>query len=88
MVEAIKSEYSSLGPVLVEKISSLQNLNEKAACIWLFIRARDKCKGAIAQYISQIIKKQYEMKQRGETIEKEFVIPDYLKEAIYCVTER
>lgn len=88
LVEAIKSEYSVLGPVLEEKISSLQNLDEKAACIWLFIRARDKCKGAIAQYISQIIKKQCEMKQRGETLEKEFVIPDYLKEAVYCVTER
>jgi len=66
----------------------LLDVNEKAACVWLFIRARDKCKGAIAQYISQIINKQCEMKKLGENIEKEFVIPDYLKDAIYCVTER
>ncbi len=69
-------------------INSLQDMNEKAACVWLFIRAREKCKGAIAQYISQIIKKQCEMRKRGENIEKEFVIPEYLKEAVYCVTER
>ena len=41
-----------------------------------------------AQYISQIIKKQYEMKKKGETVDKEFIIPDYLKDAVYCVTER
>ena len=87
-IKAIKSEYSQLGPTLEQKVNSLHDMNEKAACVWLFIRARDKCKGAVAQYISQIIKKQCEMKKRGETIEKEFVIPDYLKEAVYCVTER
>ena len=88
LVEAIKSEYSELGPSLEEKVSSLRNLNEKAACVWLFIRTRNKSKGAIAQYISQIIKEQCEMKKRGETIDKEFIIPDYLKDAVYCVTER
>ena len=86
-VEAIKNEYSELGPTLEEKVNSLQNVSEKAACIWLFVRTRNKCKGAIAQYISRIIKKQCEMKKRGETVAKEFIIPDYLKNAIYCVTE-
>ena len=88
LVEAIKSEYPQLGPKLEEKVNSLQNMNEKAACVWLFIRARDKCKGAIAQYIGQIIKEQCEMKKNGETIDKEFSIPDYLKNAVYSVTER
>jgi len=87
-IEAIKSEYSQLGLDLEQRVNSLRDMNEKAACVWLFIRARDKCKGAIAQYISQIIKKQCEMRKKGENIEKEFVIPDYLKEAVYCVTER
>lgn len=87
-IEAIKSEYSQLGSALEQKVNSLHDMNEKAACVWLFIRAREKCKGAIAQYISQIIKKQCEMRKMGENIEKEFVIPDYLKEAVYCVTER
>lgn len=87
-IDAIKSEYSQLGPALEQKVNSLQDINEKAACVWLFIRARDKCKGAIAQYISQIINKQCEMRKIGEIIEKEFVIPDYLKDVVYCVTER
>lgn len=88
MVEAIKNEYTQLGPKLEAKVNSLQDMNEKAACIWLFIRTRDKCKGAIAQYISRIIGKQREMKKSGEAIDKEFIIPDYLKNVVYCVTER
>lgn len=87
-IDAIKSEYSQLGVLLEEKVNSLNNINEKAACVWLFIRARDKCKGAIAQYISQIINRQCEMRKKHENIEKEFVIPEYLKDAVYCVTER
>ena len=55
------------------------SISEKAACVWLFIRARDKCKGAVAQYISQVICDQHELKKKGEQIEKEFVIPEYLK---------
>ena len=87
-IDAIKNEYSQLGPLLEQKVNRLQDINEKAACVWLFIRARDKCKGAIAQYISQIINKQCEMRKMDEIIEKEFVIPDYLKDVVYCVTER
>lgn len=87
-IDAIKNEFKKLGPLVEEKVNSLDNLEEKAACIWLFIRAREKCKGAIAQYISQIINKQFEMKNKGEYIENEFIIPQYLKNAVYCVTER
>ena len=47
-----------------------------------------KCKGEIAQYISQIIKEQCDAKKSGRDIDKEFMIPDYLKEAVYCVTKR
>ena len=49
---------------------------------------RDKCKGAVAQYISQVISDQHELRKKGEQIEKEFIIPDYLKNAIYSVTEQ
>ena len=71
-----------------EKIATLSELSEKAACVWLFIRTRDKCKGAVAQYISQVISGQKEQKNNKETIEKEFIIPEYLKDAIYSVTEK
>ena len=76
-----------MGPRLEAKIALLSSLSEKAACIWLFIRARDKCKGEVAQYISQVICDQHELKKNGKQIEKEFVIPEYLKKAIYSVTE-
>ena len=88
MVEAIKNCYIDLGPKLEEKIATLSKLSEKAACVWLFIRTRDKCKGAVAQYISQVISDQKEQKNNKETIEKEFIIPDYLKDAIYSVTDQ
>lgn len=88
MVEAVKNCYVDLGPKLEEKIATLSELSEKAACVWLFIRTRDKCKGAVAQYISQVISDQKEQKNNKEKIEKEFIIPEYLKDAIYSVTEK
>ena len=88
MVEAIKNCYVDLGPKLEEKIATLSELSEKAACVWLFIRTRDKCKGAVAQYISQVISDQKKQKDNKKTIEKEFIIPEYLKDAIYSVTEK
>lgn len=69
-------------------MATLSELSEKAACVWLFIRTRDKCKGAVAQYISQVISDQKKQKDNKKTIEKEFIIPEYLKDAIYSVTEK
>lgn len=88
MVEALKKCYSDLGVKLEEKIASISTLSEKAACVWLFIRTRDKCKGAVAQYISQVISDQHELRKNGQEIEKEFTIPEYLKNAINSVTEQ
>ena len=87
MIEALKTCYTDLGPKLETKVGLLSQLSEKAACIWLFIRARDKCKGAV-EYISQVISEQHELRKKGEQIGKEFIIPDYLKNAIYSVTEQ
>lgn len=88
MVEALKKFYINLGLKLEEKVANLSQISEKAACVWLFIRTRDKCKGAVAQYISQVISDQHELRNKGLKIEKEFTIPDYLKDAIYSVTEK
>lgn len=88
MIQALKKCYTDLGPKLETKVGLLSQLSEKAACVWLFIRARDKCKGTVAQYISQVISDQNELKKKGKQIEKEFIIPDYLKNAIYSVTEQ
>lgn len=88
MIEALKTCYTDLGPKLETKVESLSQLSEKAACVWLFIRTRDKCKGAVEQYISQVINDQHELRKKGEHIQREFIIPDYLKNAIYSVTEQ
>lgn len=88
MIDALKKCYTDLGTKLEAKVAALSQLSEKAVCVWLFIRTRDKCKGAVAQYISQVISNQYELRKKGERIEKEFTIPDYLKHAIYSVTEQ
>ena len=88
MIEALKTCYTDLGPKLETKVGSLSQLSEKAACVWLFIRTRNKCKGAVAQYISQVISNQHELREKGEQIQREFIIPDYLKNAIYSVTEK
>ncbi len=88
MIEAIKTVYKDLGKNLENKIKDLNDINQKATCIWLFIRTRDKCKGAVAQYISQVIKEQRIKEENGEELDKKFTIPDYLKNAIYSVTEK
>ena len=82
MVEALKIYYKDLGPQLETKIKMLNKLDEKATCVWLFIRTRDKCKGAVAQYISQVISYQYEQEKKGNSIERKFIIPNYLKDDI------
>lgn len=88
LLEAIKKEYKELGPKLEMKVNALKKIDEKAACIWLFIRSRDKCKSAIAQYLCEVIDKQLKSKEIGVTIEKEIEIPVYIADAIYCVTEK
>lgn len=88
LLEAIKKEYKELGPKLETKVNTLNELDDKAACIWLFIRSRDKCKSAVAQYLCEVIDKQLKDRENGVTIEKAIVIPKYIENAIYCVTEK
>lgn len=86
--QAIKEEFPIVGKTLGEKLSSLKTNEEKAACIWLFIRYRDSSKGAIAQRLCNIIRKQQENIENGVAVEKAFEVPEYIKNAIYAVTEK
>ena len=88
LLNAIKNTYPRLGSSVETKINELSSIQEKAACIWLFIQSRNECKGSVAQYLCQIIREQNEMKKKGETVGKEFIIPEYLKDAVYYVTEK
>lgn len=87
LVEAIKYVHPRKGKELENKVKELSDINEKAACIWLFIRSRDKSKGAIAQFLANIISEQYKKEKKKEKIDNRFIVPTYMKEAIYCVTE-
>ena len=42
----------------------------------------------VAQYISQVISDQNKLRKQKKKIDKEFIIPEYLKNAIYSVTEQ
>ena len=56
--------------------------------IWLFIRSRDSAKAQVAQALSRVLKEQSEIIAKGETVDKPFVVPKYIKDAIYNVTSR
>lgn len=86
--QAIREEFPIVGKTLSEKLSSLKTDEEKAACIWLFIRYRDSSKGAIAQRLCNIIRKQQENKENGVAVENAFEVPKYIENAIYAVTEK
>lgn len=86
--QAIKEEFPIVGKALSKKLSSLKSLEEKAVCIWLFIRYRDSSKGAIAQRLCNIISKQQENIEKGVAVENVFEVPEYIKNAIFAVTEK
>lgn len=45
--EVLVAEFPIVGKQLCNKLKSLKTSEEKAACIWLFIRYRDKVKRSI-----------------------------------------
>ena len=66
---------------LEQQVAKCATTAEKQIVVWLFIRKRDKCKGELAQAISELIAKGIKENQVY------FHIPDYLKRAVYYVTE-
>lgn len=88
MLDVIKKEYINLGVELENKVSKLNEIEEKATCIWLFIRNRNKCKSAIAQRICKVIDQQLRDIKDNKAVTCKFDIPQYIKDAILCVTEK
>lgn len=77
------------GAALSEIVSKLETLEEKAACIWLFVRDRSQYKGEIAQNLARRLKIDLDILQGkidGE-VAKPFVVPDYIRSAIFSVTK-
>jgi putative ATP-dependent endonuclease of OLD family len=88
MLSVLKDEFPQAGLALEARVNSYTLLEEKAACIWLFIRYRDSHKGAIAQRLCKLISEQVDKKKNGLPIDNEFEIPEYIREAILSVTEK
>ena len=86
MLDAISVAYPTAGQKLKEKVDAEPNREMKALMIWLFIRSRNTAKAQFAQALSRALKKQLQAIENSETIESPFVIPQYIKEAIFNVT--
>ena len=71
----------------------MNDVNKKAACIWLFMRERSQQKASVAQALtSRIINKSIVIKNGDgnivdDTTEVAFALPEYIKKAIYTVTK-
>lgn len=86
MLDAISVAYPIAGQKLKEKVDAEPNQYMKALMIWLFIRSRNSAKAQFAQALSRVLQKQLQAIENGETIASPFVIPQYIKDAIYNVT--
>lgn len=84
ILNAILSAFPIVGKELKSSVESEQLIERKALRIWLFIRARNTCKGQFAQSLLNEIQKYY--REKG-SYSKPFDIPQYIKHAIYAVTE-
>lgn len=86
MLDAISAVYPIVGQKLKEKVDAEPNQKMKALMIWLFIRSRNSAKAQVAQELSRALQKQLRAIENGKIIESPFVVPQYIKEAIYNVT--
>lgn len=87
ILAAIKTAFPRVGNSLADKVNSLNDITEKAICIWLFIQARNDSKGKVAQALCDLIQTQCDEIKKGNTVDNPFEVPEYIKTAIYWVTE-
>ena len=76
---------------LEKKVNSLTDAEEKAICIWLYINYRSKYKGEIAQNLARLLRENITNDKNcifnKQNSEISFEIPNYIKKAIFSVTE-
>lgn len=90
---AIIDVYPRLGKTLFEKVEQMNEIDKKAACIWLFMRERSQQKATVAQALTRRISdKNIVIKNSDDNLEDcatevAFKLPEYLEKAIYTVTE-
>lgn len=76
ILNAIKLLHPTSGARLEELVKKDEKLIYKTIRIWLFMRSRSYDKAQLAQILSKEI----------EDHKDNFIIPDYIKKAIYAVT--
>lgn len=86
LLEAISTVYPEAGSKLGEKVNAEASQQLKALMIWLFVRSRNSAKAQVAQALGRILQKQHQAKANGEKVTSPFVVPKYIKDAIYNVT--
>jgi len=92
LLRAIRKTYPLAGKTLSSHVDC-KSLEEKAACIWLFMRERAKGKAQVAQTLAYYLKIYLEKKGNSQPQDATefiipFTIPDYIQNAIFHVTER
>lgn len=87
MLDAIRKVHPIVGKNLKELVEKESNLDIKALMIWLFIRTREKSKAEIAQELCRALQAQIKAINKGVITEKLFIVPEYIADAIYSVTE-
>lgn len=86
MLNAIISTYPIAGLKLKDKVDATSNQQLKALMIWLFVRSRNSAKAQVAQALGRALWKQSQAKENGETVGAPFIVPQYIKNAIYNAT--
>lgn len=93
MLSAIIDAYPQAGKALFNQIEQLNDINAKASCIWLFMRARSQQKAEVAQALTRritdkkIIIKNADGSFKDSDNVVEFIVPEYIKNAILSVTK-
>lgn len=87
MLDAIQKVFSQVGEKLKGLVNKEANIDTKALMIWLFMRTRDKSKAEVAQGLCRSLQEQGKAIAEGAIVENPFVVPDYIANAIYAVTE-
>lgn len=83
MLEVLEEVFPQAGVELSKTVNKITNDQDKATCIWLFIRTRERYKGEI----SQVLAKKIESERKKGNYDY-FKVPKYIREAIYNVTEK
>ena len=89
ILEAILATYPQSGASLTKQIQGLDSTSKKAACIWLYMQCRSKSKGDVAQALARRLTEElaHIPKPGEEPKVTQFVVPEYIKEAIFSVTK-